>query len=121
MRVMVMLRTTTTSGAGSMPTAQRRAELREFNDRLNKAGVLLAAGALQPSSRGQRVRCSGATRIVVDGPFLETNELLAGYWIWQVKSIHEAVEWVKRGPDPWPGEEIVVEIRPLLTAADFAD
>jgi hypothetical protein len=92
-----------------------------FNEELAKAGVLLAGDGLHPSSRGKRVRFSGGGKTVFDGPFTETKELVAGYWIWQVKSIEEAIEWVRRCPDPMPGEESEIEIRPLYEAEDFGE
>ena len=93
----------------------------KFNEELLKAGVLLAADGLHPSSKGKRVRFtgSGGKRVVVDGPFTETKELVAGYWIWQVRSVEEAVEWVRRCPDPMPGEESEIEIRPIYDAEEF--
>ena len=98
-------------------------EMGQFNEALIKAGVLLAADGLHPSSRGKRVRvsASGDQRTVVDGPFTETKELVAGFWIWQVKSIEEAVEWVKRCPQPMPGEESEIEIRPIIEAEEFGE
>jgi hypothetical protein len=92
-----------------------------FNEELVKAGVMLGGEGLHPSSAGARVTFQGAERKVIDGPFAETKELLAGYWLWQVKSMDEAIEWVKRIPDPMPGEEAVVEIRPVFEADDFGD
>ena len=91
----------------------------QFNEELVKAGILLAAGGLQPSSKGKRVRFGAGKKVVVDGPFTETKELVAGYWLWQVKSMDEAVEWVRRCPDPMPGEQSEIEIRPLYEAEDF--
>lgn len=122
MRVMVIVKATKNSEAGILPGDPRAPasyetlfeDMGKFNDELVKAGVMLAGDGLQPSSRGKRVRFSGGTKTVVDGPFAETKELVAGYWIWQVKSIEEAVEWVRRCPDPMPGEESVIEIRPVL-------
>ena len=92
-----------------------------FNDELVKAGVMLAGEGLHPSSKGVRVRFAGGKKTVIDGPFAETKELLAGYWVWQVKSLDEAIEWVKRVPDPMPGTEAVIEIRPVFEAEDFGD
>lgn len=130
MRVMVLVKATKNSEAGILPGDPRApagyAELLErmtkFNDELVKAGVMAEGGAgLQPSSKGKRVRFtgSGGTRTIVDGPFTETKELVAGYWIWNVKTIDEAVEWVRRCPDPMPGEESEIELRPLFEAEDF--
>ena len=102
-----------------MPSETLLAEMGKFNEELVKAGVMLAGDGLHPSSKGKRVRFSGGKKIVVDGPFSETKELIAGYWIWQVKSIDEAVEWVRRCPDPMPGEESEIEIRPVFEAEDF--
>ena len=125
MRVMVLVKATKKSEAGIRPGNPDFETLLEqmgkFNDELVKAGVLLAADGLHPSSKGKRVRFSGSggKRTVVDGPFTETKELVAGFWVWQVKSIDEAVEWVKRCPDPMPGEESEIEIRPIIEAEEF--
>jgi len=125
MRVMVLVKATKKSEAGILPGDPSFDTLLEqmgkFNDELVKAGVLLAADGLHPSSKGKRVRFtgSGGKRAVVDGPFTETKELVAGFWIWQVESIEEAVEWVRRCPDPMPGEESEIEIRPIIEAEDF--
>src|SRR5205085_9602439 len=96
-------------------------EMGKFNEELVKAGVMLAAEGLRPSSKGKRVAFSGGKRTVIDGPFAETKELVAGFWLWQVKSIEEALEWVRRCPDPMPGEESVIEVRPVLEAEDFGN
>jgi len=129
MRVMVMVKATKNSEAGILPGDPRAGagldqlleEMGRFNDELVKAGVLLAADGLHPSSKGKRVRFTGSKgkRTVIDGPFTETKELIAGFWIWQVKSIDEAVEWVRRCPDPMPGEESEIEIRPIIEAEEF--
>ncbi len=119
MRVMVMIKATKNSEAGVMPNEKLLAEMGKFNEELVKAGVILAGDGLHPSSRGKRVRFSGGKKLVVDGPFAETKELIAGYWIWQVKSMEEAVEWVRRCPDPMPGDEAEIEIRPVFEAEDF--
>ena len=129
MRVMVMVRATKNSEAGILPGDPRAGagldqlleEMGRFNDELVKAGVLLAADGLHPSSKGKRVRFTGSKgkRTVIDGPFTETKELIAGFWIWQVKSIDEAVEWVRRCPEPMPGEEAEIEIRPVFEDEDF--
>jgi hypothetical protein len=115
---MVLVKATSDSEAGIMPTAECLAAMGRFNDELVKAGVMLTGDGLKPSSRGRRVRFSGSSRTVIDGPFAETKELVAGYWLWQVKSIDEAVEWVKRCPNPMPGDS-QIEIRPLYEAEDF--
>jgi len=119
MRVMVMVKATKNSEAGVMPSEKAFADMGKFNEELVKAGIMLAADGLHPSSKGKRVRFSGEKRTVLDGPFAETKELIAGYWIWQVKSIEEAVEWVRRCPSPMPGEESEIEIRPVFEAEDF--
>jgi hypothetical protein len=119
MRVMVIVKATKHSEAGVMPSEKLLAEMGKFNEELVKAGVMLAGDGLHPSSRGKRVRFSGGQKSVVDGPFAETKELVAGYWIWQVKSMDEALEWVRRCPDPMPGEESEIEIRPVFEAEDF--
>jgi hypothetical protein len=119
MRVIVFVKATATSEAGAMPSEKLLAEMGNFNEQLVKAGVMLAGEGLHPSSRGKRVVFSGAQKTVVDGPFTETKELVAGFWIWQVKSMDEAVEWARRCPHPMPGEEGVLEIRPVFEAEDF--
>ena len=125
MRVMVMVKATKNSEAGIRPGDPSFDKLLEqmgqFNEELVKAGVMLAADGLHPSSKGKRVRFTGSKgkRTVIDGPFTETKELVAGFWIWQVKSIEEAVEWVRRCPDPMPGEESEIEIRPIIEAEEF--
>ena len=119
MRCMVIVKATKDSEAGVMPSQQLLTDMGKYNEVLVKAGVLLAAEGLHPTSKGARVRFSGGKRTVIDGPFAETKELVAGYWIWQVKSMEEAVEWVRRCPDPMPGEESEIEIRPFYEAADF--
>lgn len=118
MRVTVLVRATADSEAGIMPSEALLSAMGQFNEELVKAGVLLAGEGLHPSSRGKRVRFSGSQRIVIDGPFTETKELIAGFWLWQVKSIDEAVEWLKRCPNPSSGESII-EIRPVFEAEDF--
>lgn len=119
MRVMVLIKATEQSEAGEMPTEELLSDMMAFNEELVKAGVMLAGDGLHPSSAGARVVFTGGERKVVDGPFAETKELLAGYWVWQVKSLDEAIEWVKRVPDPMPGSEAIVEIRPVFEAEDF--
>ena len=129
MRVMVLVKATKNSEAGILPGDPRAPEgfdklfeeMGKFNEELVKAGVMLEGDGLKPSSQGKRVRFtpSGGKRTVIDGPFAETRELVAGYWIWQVQSLDEAVEWVKRCPHPMPGEESDIEIRPFYEAEDF--
>ena len=118
MRFMVIVKATKESEAGVMPSTQLLTETGKFNEELVKAGVMLAGEGLQPSSKGARVRFSGNKRTVIDGPFAETKELIAGYWLWQVKSKEEAIEWVKRCPNPMPGES-EIEIRQVFEADDF--
>jgi hypothetical protein len=120
MKVMVIVKASKSSEAGDMPSEQMLAEMGKYNEELVKAGVMQAGEGLHPSSRGKRIRFSGPTRTVVDGPFVETKELIAGFWIWQVKSMDEAVEWAKRCPNPMPGEEgDLLEIRQIFEAEDF--
>jgi hypothetical protein len=121
MRVMVLIKATDDSEAGVMPSQELLTEMGNFNEELVKAGVMLAGDGLHPSSKGVRVAFSGSERKVIDGPFAETKELLAGYWVWQVKSLEEAIEWVKRMPDPMPGSEATVEVRPVFEREDFGD
>lgn len=118
MRVMVIVKASKDSEAGVMPKQKLLTEMGKFNEELVKAGVMLAGDGLQPSSKGKRVRFSGDKRIVIDGPFTETKELIAGYWLWQVRSMEEAVEWVRRCPNPHEGE-CEVEIRRVFEAEDF--
>lgn len=118
MRCMVIVKATKDSEAGVMPSTELLAAMGKFNEELVNAGVMLAGEGLQPSSKGKRVRFSDTTRTVVDGPFAETKELIAGFWLWQVRSMEEAVEWVKRCPNPMPGES-EIEIRPVFEADDF--
>lgn len=129
MRVMVMVKATRNSEAGILPGDPRAPagldkvleQMGHFNEELVRAGVMLAGDGLHPSSKGKRVRFtgSGGKKTVIDGPFAETHELVAGFWIWQVKSMEEAIEWVRRCPDPMPGEESEIEIRPIYEAEDF--
>jgi hypothetical protein len=119
MRVMVIIKATKNSEAGVMPSEQLFAEMGQFNEELVKAGVMLAGEGLHPSSRGKRVLFSGDERTVIDGPFAETKEVVAGFWLWQVQSMDEAVEWVRRCPHPMPGEDAQIEIRPVFEAEDF--
>ena len=118
MRFMVMIKANQDSENGVMPSERLLAEMGRFNEELVKAGVMLAGEGLHPSSKGARVRFSGSKRSVLDGPFAETKELIAGYWLWQVKSKEEAIEWVKRCPNPHPGES-EIEIRQVFEAEDF--
>lgn len=118
MRVMVIVKANEDSEAGVMPTEKMLADMGNFNEELVKAGIMLAGEGLHPSSKGKRIKFTGSNRIVTDGPFAETRELIAGYWMWQVKSIDEAVEWLKRAPFDG-GEE--VEIRPVFEMEDFGD
>lgn len=118
MRVMVMVKATSQSEAGEMPSTALLEAMGNFNEELVKAGVMLAGEGLQPSAKGKRVRFSGKQRTVVDGPFTQTKELVAGFWLWQVQSMEEAVEWVRRCPNPMEGDS-EIEIRRLFEADDF--
>jgi hypothetical protein len=120
MRVVVLIKATERSEAGEMPSEESLEQMTTLNEELVKAGVMLAGDGLRPSSTGVRIAFSGRERKVIDGPFTETKELLAGYWVWEVKSMEEAIEWVKRIPNP-EGEDAVVEIRPVAEAEDFGD
>jgi len=120
MRVMVIVKANKDSEAGIMPSEQLLTEMISFNEQLVKAGIMLAGDGLQPSSKGARLVFSGKKRTVVDGPFAETKELIAGFWIWQVKSFQEAIEWAKRCPNP-TGDESVLELRPFFESGDFGD
>jgi len=115
---MILVKATKNSEAGVLPDEKLLTAMGKYNEELAKAGVLLAAEGLQPSSKGARVRFSGNKRTVIDGPFAETKELIAGFWLWQVKSKEEAIEWVKRCPNPFPGES-EIEIRQVFEAEDF--
>jgi hypothetical protein len=121
MKFMVMVRATKASEAGELPDEKLLAEMGKFNEELVKAGVMLAGEGLQPSSKGARVRFSGSKRTVIDGPFTETKELIAGYWLWQVKSKEEAIAWVKRCPNPFSNIESEIEIRQVFEAEDFGE
>jgi hypothetical protein len=121
MRVMVIVKATKNSEAGVMPSTEMLDQMSKYNDELIKAGVLLNGDGLHPSSKGKRVQFKGAQRAVIDGPFAETKELIAGFWLWQVKSMEEAVEWARRCPDPMPGEDAELEIRPLFDIEDFGE
>jgi len=117
---MIIVKATKDSEAGIMPDEKLLTEMGKYNEELVRAGVMLAGEGLHPSSRGARVRFSGTQRTVVDGPFAETKELIAGFWLWQVKSLEEAIEWVKRCPNPMPGES-EIEIRQVFEAEDFGE
>ena len=121
MRFMVLVKANKDSEAGVLPSQELLTEMGRFNEELVKAGVLLAAEGLHPSSKGARVRFSGGKRTVIDGPFTEAKELIAGFWLWQCKSMAEAIEWVKRCPNPMPGTESEIEIRQVFEAQDFGD
>lgn len=120
MRVMVFVKATDASEAGEMPSPELFEAMFKFNEELMNAGIMKGGEGLKPSSQGKRVAFDGASRTVIDGPFIETKELVAGYWLWEVKDMDEAVEWVKRCPNPMPGPS-EIEIRPIYEAADFGD
>lgn len=120
MRVMVLVKATDDSEAGIMPTTEMFEAMGRYNEELAKAGIMLAGEGLHPSSRGKRVAFDGASRTVIDGPFAATNELVAGFWLWEVKDMDEAVAWVRRCPNPMPGPS-EIEIRPVYEAEDFGD
>jgi len=119
MRFMVIVKADKDSEAGVLPDKKLLADMGKYNEELVKAGVMLAGEGLQPSSKGARVRFSGTKRSVIDGPFSETKELIAGFWLFQVKSLDEAIEWVKRAPNPMPGKESEIEIRQVFESDDF--
>ena len=119
MRFMVIVKATKNSEAGVLPSEKLLAEMGKFNEELTKAGVMLAGEGLQASSKGARVRFAGEKRTVIDGPFAETKELVAGFWLWKCASLQEAIEWVKRCPNPMPGEEAEIEIRQVFEPEDF--
>ena len=119
MRVMVIVKASPDSEAGKLPSTELLAAMGQFNEELVQAGVMLAGEGLKPSVAGKRVRFADDKRTVIDGPFSETKELIAGFWLWQVRSMEEAVEWAKRCPNPMPGEEAELEIRPVFEADDF--
>jgi hypothetical protein len=119
MRFMVIVKASKNSEAGVLPSDKLLTEMGKFNEELAKAGVMLAGEGLQPSSKGARVRFSGEKRTVIDGPFTETKELVAGFWLWKCESLQEAIEWAKRCPNPMPGEEAEIEIRQVFEAEDF--
>ena len=121
MRYMVIVKADQNTEAGVLPTEAELAEMGAYNEELVKAGIMLAGEGLHPSSRGKRVRFTDGGRTVVDGPFSETKELIAGFWLWQVSSMEEAVEWAKRCPNPMPGTEAELEIRPVFENEDFGE
>jgi hypothetical protein len=118
MRVLVLIKANKDTEAGVMPSEKLLADMGKYNEELVKAGIMLDGEGLHPSSKGKRVKFSGAKRTVIDGPFAETKELIAGFWMWRVKSMDEAIEWIKRCPNP-TGEEAVIELRPVFEAEDF--
>ena len=120
MKVMVIVKATADSEAGVMPTVEEMTAMGNFNEQLVKAGIMLGGDGLRPSSKGARVRFSGAKRMVIDGPFTETKEVIAGYWIWEVKSLQEAIEWVKKCPNPMRTDS-EIEIREIVSAEDFGE
>jgi len=121
MKFMVLVKATKRSEAGEMPSEELLTAMGKYNEELVKAGIMLGGEGLHPSSKGARVRLSGSKRTVIDGPFAETKELLAGFWLWQVKSKEEAIEWLKRCPNPHPDEETELELRQVFDASDFAE
>jgi hypothetical protein len=121
MKVMVIVKATKNSEAGVLPSEKLLTEMGKYNEELVKAGIMLGGEGLHPSAKGKRIKMSGGKRAVVDGPFAQTNELIAGYWLWQVRSMEEAIEWARRCPDPMPGEDAELEIRPVFEAADFGE
>jgi hypothetical protein len=121
MRFAVFVKATKDSEAGKMPSVELLTEMANFNEELVREGVMIAGEGLHPSSKGARVAFKGDKRVVTDGPFAETKELVAGFWIWECKSKEEAIEWVKRCPNPMPGQEGVIEIRPIFGAEDFGE
>jgi len=121
MRFMILVKASQDSEAGVMPTEELMTAMGNYNEELAKAGILVTCDGLKPTSHGARVRFSGEQRTVIDGPFAETKELIAGFWIWEVGSRQEAIDWVKRCPNPMPGTEAEIEIRPFYELADFGD
>jgi hypothetical protein len=121
MRFMIIVKASADSEAGVMPSEELMTAMGNYNEELAKAGILIDCDGLQPSSKGARVRFSGEQRTVIEGPFAETKELIAGYWIWEVKSKQEAIDWVKRCPNPMPGTDAEIEIRPVYSAEDFGE
>jgi len=121
MRFMILVKATKNSEAGVLPSQELLTAMMKYNEELTNAGIMLAGEGLQPSSKGARVRFDGAKRTVIDGPFAETKELVAGFWLWQCKSREDAIEWVKRCPNPMPGEVSEIEIRQMFEAEDFGE
>jgi hypothetical protein len=121
MKVMVLVKATKNSENGVMPDVKLMTDMGNYNEQLVKAGIMVAGEGLHPSVKGKRIVMGGGKRTVVDGPFAETKELVAGFWIWQVKSMEEAVEWARRCPDPMPGEEAILELRPVFGIEDFGE
>jgi hypothetical protein len=121
MKVMVIVKASKDSEAGILPSEQLLTDMGKYNEELVKAGIMLAGEGLHPSSKAKRLHISSTSRKVVDGPFAETKELIAGFWLWQVKSMDEAIEWARRCPAPMPGEESVLELRPLFEMEDFGE
>jgi hypothetical protein len=121
MKVMVMVKATKNSEAGTLPSTELISEMMKYNEELVKAGIMQGGDGLTPSSKGARVRFDGTNRTVINGPFAETSELVAGYWLWQVKDMAEAIAWVKRCPNPMPGEVSEIEIRPMFAPEDFGE
>jgi hypothetical protein len=121
MRFMIIVKASQDSEAGKMPSHELLAAMGKYNEELVKAGIMLSGEGLQPSSKGARVRFTGDRRTVIDGPFAETKELIAGFWMWQVKSKQEAIDWVKRCPNPMPGTEAEIEIRQVFESEDFGE
>jgi len=121
MKVMVIVKATKNSEAGVLPSEALLTAMGKYNEELVKAGIMLSGDGLHPSVKGKRIEFSGGKRTLVDGPFSETKELVAGFWVWQVRSMDEAVEWARRCPDPMPGEDAQLELRPLFEAADFGE
>ena len=121
MRCMIIIKATPDSEAGKMPDEKLLAAMGAFNEELVAAGIMLAGEGLHPSAKGARVKFAGSQRLVTDGPFAETKELIAGFWLWQVKNMDEAIAWVRRCPDPMPGHEAEIEIRPVFEASDFGE
>ena len=121
MRVIVMVKATRNSEAGKMPSEKLLSDMGKYNEELVKAGIMQGGEGLHPSSKGKRIKMAGGKKTVIDGPFANTSELVAGFWLWNVKSMEEAVEWAKRCPDPMPGENAELEIRRIFSAEDFGE
>ncbi|MCA9540576.1 MAG: YciI family protein [Myxococcales bacterium] len=121
MRVMVIVKATPNSEAGAPPTPELLQAMGDYNEQLVKAGIMQAGEGLHPSAKGKRMHFTGGRRLILDGPFIETKELIAGYWLWNVKSMDEAMQWLEKCPDPMPGEESIIEVRPIMEAEDFGE